>query len=379
MPCLKALFIAAISLIMFAAPTQPARSQSPSDAPLRVATRVIEPLVVQQGDALNGFGLSGFSIDFWKEVAERAGVRYEFVVLDSVTAMLDALETGDADAAIAAISMTPEREQRYDFSHMYLQSGLQIMTPIQQSSWLDNLRTISWGDVLGAFGFVALLILLIAHVIWLIERGRNPEFPQDYLRGVGEGIWWAVVTVVTVGYGDRTPKRTLGRIVAMGWMFAGIFLIAQLTATMTSRLTVESLQGQINGLNDLPGKRVVTVANTTADQFLSANAVAHTTVAQISDAYAQLERGQADAVVFDAPILNYYASNAGKGKVRMVGEMFKPEPYGIALPLGSPHREAINRAILETSPTARISSLRYVGLARSEGAAISRRPIPHRR
>jgi polar amino acid transport system substrate-binding protein len=97
----------------------------------------------------------------------------------------------------------------------------------------------------------------------------------------------------------------------------------------------------------LPGKRVVTVANTTADQFLSTNAVAHTTVPQISDAYAQLERGQADAVVYDAPILNYYASNAGKGKVRMAGEMFTPEPYGIALPLGSPHREAINRAILE--------------------------------
>jgi ABC-type amino acid transport substrate-binding protein len=342
MPRLKSLAIVAISLIVCAIFVQPARSQSQANAPLRVATRVLEPLVVQQGDRL-----TGFSIDFWQDVANRIGMRYEFVVLDSVTAMLDSLDAGDADAAIAAISMTPEREQRYDFSHMYLQSGLQIMTPIQSASWLDNMRTISWGDVLSAVGFVALLIVIIAHVIWLIERGRNPEFPKDYLRGVGEGIWWAVVTVVTVGYGDRTPKRTLGRIVAMGWMFAGIFLIAQLTATITSRLTVESLQGQINGLNDLPGKRVVTVANTTADQFLSANAVAHTTVPQISDAYAQLERGQADAVVFDAPILNYYASNAGKGKVRMAGEMFKPELYGIALPLGSPHREAINRAILE--------------------------------
>jgi ABC-type amino acid transport substrate-binding protein len=322
--------------------TLAAFAQSQAQKPLRVATRVIEPLVVQQGDAL-----SGFSIDFWKEVANRTGARYEFVVLDSVIAMLDSLDTGDADAAIAAISMTPERELRYDFSHMYLQSGLQIMTSIQESSWLDSLRNISWGDVLSAVGFVALLIVIVAHVIWLIERGRNPDFPKDYLRGVGEGIWWAVVTVVTVGYGDRTPKRTFGRVVAMGWMFVGIFLIAQLTATITSRLTVESLQGQINGLNDLPGKRVVTVANTTADQFLSTHGIAHTTVPQIGDAYAQLGHDQADAVVYDAPILNYFASNAGKGKVRLAGEMFKPEPYGIALPLGSPHREPINRAILE--------------------------------
>jgi ABC-type amino acid transport substrate-binding protein len=261
--------------------------------------------------------------------------------------MLDAVESGDAQAAIAAISMTPEREQRFDFSHTYLQSGLQIMTPAQQASWLDSLGSISWADVLGVIARVALLIAIVAHVIWLIERGRNPEFPREYLRGVGEGLWWAVVTVVTVGYGDRTPKRLLGRVVATIWMFAGIFLIAHLTATLTSRLTVESLQGQINGLNDLPGKRVVTVEGTTADQYLSANGIAHLNVAQISDAYAQIEAGRADAVIYDAPVLSHYANAQGKGKVRMAGVVFKAEPYGIALQPSSPYRKAINQAILE--------------------------------
>jgi ABC-type amino acid transport substrate-binding protein len=341
----KTLFITACFLILHAIFAQAVHAQTeppPPDKTLRVATRIIEPLVVQRDKEL-----TGFSIDLWNEVARRAGLRYEYVMTDTVKAMLDSVEAGNAEAAIAAVSMTPEREARFDFSHMYLQSGLQIMTPIQRTSWLDSLRSITWADVLGPVALVALLVVIIAHVIWLIERGRNPEFPKDYFRGVGEGIWWAVVTVVTVGYGDRTPKRTLGRIVAMGWMFAGIFLIAQLTATITSQMTVNSLQGQIKGLSDLPGKRVVTVANTTADQYLSANAIAHSTVPQIGDAYAQIEAGQMDAVVFDAPVLNYYASTQGKGKVRMAGEMFKPEPYGIALQRGSPYREAINRAILE--------------------------------
>jgi ABC-type amino acid transport substrate-binding protein len=243
--------------------------------------------------------------------------------------------------------MTPEREQRFDFSHMYLQSGLQIMTTNHQASWLDSVGSVSWADVLGVVAWVALLIIFVAHVIWLIERGRNPEFPREYLRGVGEGLWWAVVTVVTVGYGDRTPKRLLGRVVATIWMFAGIFLIAHLTATITSRLTVESLQGQINGLNDLPGKRVVTVEGTTADQYLSANGIVHVNVAQISDAYAQIEAGRADAVIYDAPVLNHYANTLGKGKVRMAGVVFKAEPYGIALQPDSPYRKAINQAILE--------------------------------
>jgi polar amino acid transport system substrate-binding protein len=314
----------------------------PSEKTVRVATRVLEPLVVKRGELL-----SGFSIEIWNEIARRSGLKTEFVLVESVNGMLDAVQRGEVQAAVAAITMTPEREQRLDFSHMYLQSGLQIMTPVHQASWLDRAGRISWADVLSVVGLVSLLIAAVAHVIWLIERGRNPEFPKEYLRGVGEGLWWAVVTVVTVGYGDRTPKRLLGRVVATLWMFAGIFLIAHLTATITSRLTVETLQGQINGLNDLPGKRVVTVANTTAAQYLTANGVVHRTVSQIGEAYAQIEAGRADAVVYDAPVLNHHAHTAGKGKVHMVGVAFKAEPYGIALQTDSPYRKAINQAILE--------------------------------
>lgn len=354
MPRSKPSFVAAGGLLLqFVLALAPALTLSPDAsaqtarpvAPhttLRVTTRVLEPLVVQQGNSL-----SGFSIDVWNEVARRAGLNSEFVIVGSVKAMLDAVESGDAQAAVAAISMTPEREQRLDFSHMYLQSGLQIMTPVHRVSWLDSMGGASWADVLGVIALVALLIALVAHVIWLIERGRNPEFPKEYLRGVGEGLWWAVVTVVTVGYGDRTPKRAWGRVVATIWMFAGIFLIAHLTATITSRLTVQGLQGQIHGLDDLPGKRVVTVEGTTASQYLSANGIVHLTVAQISDAFAQIETGRADALVYDAPVLNHHANTQGKGKVRMAGGVFKAEPYGIALQQDSPYRKAINQAILQ--------------------------------
>ena len=53
-----------------------------------------------------------------------------------------------------------------------------------------------------------------------------------------------------------------------------------------------------------------------------------------------------DAVVYDAPNLLYYANGEGKGKVSVVGKIFEPQDYGLALPQGSPLREKINRAIL---------------------------------
>jgi polar amino acid transport system substrate-binding protein len=67
----------------------------------------------------------------------------------------------------------------------------------------------------------------------------------------------------------------------------------------------------------------------------------------IEEAYDLLERGAVDAVVYDAPVLLYYAGTEGQGQVQVVGEVFEPQDYGIAMPSGSPDRELVNRALLD--------------------------------
>ena len=54
-----------------------------------------------------------------------------------------------------------------------------------------------------------------------------------------DGIWWAVVTVTTVGYGDLYPKSVAGRLVGMGLMFVGIAFLSLLTAAIASRFVRE--------------------------------------------------------------------------------------------------------------------------------------------
>jgi voltage-gated potassium channel len=51
---------------------------------------------------------------------------------------------------------------------------------------------------------------------------------------IGLGVWWAVVTVTTVGYGDVVPTTTGGRIVAALLMLVGIGFLSTLTATIAS-------------------------------------------------------------------------------------------------------------------------------------------------
>jgi voltage-gated potassium channel len=54
-----------------------------------------------------------------------------------------------------------------------------------------------------------------------------------------DGVWWAVVTVTTVGYGDVYPTTVAGRVVAIALMLVGVGFLAVLTATIASRFVKE--------------------------------------------------------------------------------------------------------------------------------------------
>lgn len=310
-----------------------------------VATKPIPPLVFIEGEDLRGF-----SVDLWEEVARRLQQPYRWLKLTTVTEQLDAVRQGRADVAIAAISMTPEREEVIDFSYPYLDAGLQILTPVNQrfSVW-GSIRNVLERDLLRLVAGLMLFLLVVAHGVWLFNRFSPAEhYSRNYFQGVGQAFWWAAVTLAAGGYGDEDPPRgPLRRLAVLVWMFTGIVLISNFTAAITTQNTLAGLRSEISGVSDLPGKTIVTVKGSTADSYLTENTLKHTTVQNIEAAYPLLETGQVNVIVYDSPVLQYYAGNEGKGKVQLASDIFKPELYGIALAQGSPYREAINRTLLE--------------------------------
>jgi polar amino acid transport system substrate-binding protein len=333
--------ITIVCALLAATMPPPAQAQP---APLRVAIKPLVPFVVFDGERN-----TGFSIDLWKEIAQRIKREYEFVRVETVKDQLEAVRSNRADLAITGISITREREEFIDFSLPYFDAGLQVMTSARAERIpIGNiLANVFSAAVLPLLGVVLLIMLVAAHIYWLIERRQDPEFPSAYLPGVWEGLWWAMSTVLTSQFNSREPRSVPSRLFGIAWLFFGLLLISNLTATITSEITLRSLEGAIRGEQDLPGKRVGTVANSTANRYLSTRGIAHTTAPDVRALYTQLDRGEIDAVVYDAPVLYHYSIREGSGKVKMAGTLFNPESYGIAFPSESRLREAINRVLLE--------------------------------
>jgi len=322
----------------------------PTDAnkQILVLVKQISPFVIMEHGKL-----SGFSIDLWSELADRADFKTTYQRVGSLVELLDGIENDSADAAIAAVTITRRREAKMDFSHSYFHSGLQVLVRSAEAGiatqvWETVVSILTSRTFITAVGFLLAILVISAHIIWLVERRSNEQFAKNYWPGVWDSFWWALVTVTTVGYGDKTPQTHRGRAFAIIWIVAGYIGFAWFTAIVTSTVTVSRLTGSINGPNSLAGHRVGTVRRSTSAQWLSENIPGARILLYnvVDEAYDDLIKGEIEAVVYDAPSVLYFSSHKGKSLTHPAGPVFHKEEYGIAIPEGSPLREKINQALL---------------------------------
>lgn len=88
----------------------------------------------------------------------------------------------------------------------------------------------SFGITIRVFITTLFLTYIAAVQITLIERVEL----NSNIKTFGDGFWWAITTVTTVGYGDRFPVTTEGRFLAVGLMIMGISLLGVISATIAA-------------------------------------------------------------------------------------------------------------------------------------------------
>lgn len=320
-----------------------AQSDGSSTDTLIVATKIAPPFSMK-GE--NG-EWTGISIELWQKVADELDRPYRFVERD-LAGMLEGVEKGEFDLAIAAISITSERESLFDFSQAYYQSGLGIaVAGSSDDGMLGVARRLFSTEFLSVIGLLLGVLALVGIIIWLAERKKNPEqFGGSPAHGIGSGLWWSAVTMTTVGYGDKAPVTVVGRIIGLIWMFAAIIIISSFTAGIAASLTVSEIRSEITGVDDLPNAKVAAVAGSTGSDWLGHRNISHRDVESIEDGLRDLSRGKIEALVYDAPMLKYLIRDGYEGRLAVLPGLFAKQFYGIALPPDSPLREEINRALL---------------------------------
>ena len=322
--------------------------ESASGGTLRVAARALPPFVIYENRAYNGF-----EVELVRLLAARLGMEAEIYAVDTVAKQIDDVNRGVARVALGGVAITESREQVVDFSMPVLDTGLTILAPTLASRGLgDRIGTFFTAIVSSDLPWLLVLfgvaVLISAHVIWWLERNHNTDFAVPYRQGIWDSFYWSVVTMSTVGYGDKVARGSMGRVFALVWIALGTLVFASFTASIASSLAVNELRSEISGPQDLPGHRVATVTRSAGETYLSTIGVGSVPVDDIEQAYGLLAEGDVDAIVFDAPVLRFHAAREGQGEVATFGPAFEKVQYGLAVSEDDAEfRERLNLALLD--------------------------------
>lgn len=322
---------------------------------LNVGVYVSPPFVLKDED-----GFSGMAVDLWNAIADRLELEARFAEYESPRALVEAATAGEIDAAVTNLTITQSRAQRIDFTHPWFDAGLRIMVNQDRTAGIGAvLQGLSDSGHLRAYAWLALVILAATVGMTFFDRHFDKDFPRRWREGLAESFY-AVMSIATSG---KAPARKnlfgwLGRIWQAVWLVCGIAVLAYVTSSVTSVMTTLSLTNQITNEGDLPGKTVGVFAGSVAEDYARESGLRWRAFPTIEASAEALLAGRVDAVVGDAPVLEYYAHTHPDMPLEVVGPIFEPDKYGFGLAHRSPLTRPITVEMIGMHESGRIEELR---------------------
>ena len=314
---------------------------------LRVGVSGSPPFVMDKDGEL-----SGISIEIWRDVANRLDQPYKFVVQPNTNASIKAVADGTVDLAIGPISITPNRlaNPEIDFTQPYFHGYEGLLIPQKPPGLITRLRPFIGWAALSSVGILVSLLFIFGNLIWLAERRKNTEqFPRQYLHGVGNGMWFGLVTLTTVGYGDRAPLSRSGRTIAGIWMVMSLVAVSSITAGLASAFTLslaELAPSEIRNKADLRGKKIAVVEGTTSLRWGKLYEINSILTKNLNEGIEKLKQGEVEGIIFDAAPLRHYLKENKQSKLKLANFPLAIQTYGFVLPMGSPLRNPLNIELL---------------------------------
>ncbi|EDO38860.1 predicted protein [Nematostella vectensis] len=194
--------------------------------------------------------------------------------------------------------------------------------------------------------FILVTASLSGIIIWFLDHSQNPdEFPPPFLRGAWEGFWWALVTMTTVGYGDRSPKSAFGRVFCIVWIITGVIIVSIFTALVTASLSASTYPNfkihgsKIGAVNGSEEYRLGVSMNADMKVFPS-----------IYKMTSELLTNDIDGALVDNYVITYFLKLIRDEPIRVEKYIDHSITYGVALALNSSRLEACMREYFNDYP-----------------------------
>ncbi|TRY96316.1 hypothetical protein DNTS_011819 [Danionella cerebrum] len=354
---------------------------------LKVVTLLEEPFVMVAENILGQpKRYKGFSIDVLDALAKILGFKYEmYQVADgkygspqangSWNGMMGELLEKRADVAIAAITITPERENVVDFSKRYLDYSVGIlMTKTEERlnifSLLAPFDLAVWACIAAAIPVVGIMVFLLRRIQSV--RSQNPPGPHQpasVTTSFQSAIW--IVYGAFVQQGGETFMTSMALRIAMGswWLFT-LIVCSSYTANLAAYLTVSRMDNAIRTFQDLSKQTEMSYGTVRESAVFEYFRVKGTNPLEQDNTFAELWRtinknqGQDNSVtspaegirkvkrdsyafLWDVAVLEYAALTDDDCTLVVTGNSMSSKGYGLALQHGSPYRDLFSQKILD--------------------------------
>ncbi len=319
-----------------------AQAQSPK---LRVGIFERPPFAMKDADG----DWTGLAVEVWEKTSAQLSLPFDYVELPETQAIADTA-SGRLDLVIGEIAVSPERAREIKFSQSYVGFPVAVALPrsARMSHWVDFLR-----DVL-EHGVTSLLLALLGAMavfsilLWLVERRvDSTHFGGHPLHGFGSAVWFAAVTMTTVGYGDKTPQSVAGRIVVFFWMFFGVIAISIFTGTVASSIAVSRLAQGVESTSDLARYHSGVIDGSTTQNALGSLGIRARGFATVEEGLAALESGTITAFVAGEGTLRYAVQEKFPGRIVVTPIPNTHESFAFGMRPGLPQRDAIDVELID--------------------------------
>lgn len=332
-----------------------AQAQLPVARLVNVGVYVSPPFVIAENNTYDGM-----ATDLWEAVAGDLNLGTRYVAYSTLRKLVDATRNGEVDAAVTNLTITSARAETLALTQPWYDAGLRLMVPSVGSSGFERvLSGLSDAGHLQAYGWLLAVIAAATIGFTLFDRKFDPEFPRPWHEGAAESFHH-VISIATNGKtsGRRNLFGWVGRIWQAVWMLVGVGIIAYVTSSVTSVMTTVAIERGIHSIADLPGKTVGVFQGSASEEFVAATGIESRSYKDIDAAVAAMNDGDIDAIIGDAPVLEYFAYSRPYEDVAVTGKIFHPDKYGFAFPADSDLAQPVTLQLLKLIENGTVEKLR---------------------